>query len=204
MLFVLKVKDFHYTHKGKFRENKKKIFKLVKWFGILLLCIFSFGVLLMLLYTPNLFFMAVPVQLFIIYGFYLLIKTSKLVEAIYAPSVAKHYLKENIPELVNYLNNTNDYYNPNISLEHVSHSTGVGIHEISRYINEIKGMSFNDFINQKRVEESQKRLNDPAYQHLSLEGIGNSVGFSSKSTFYRAFKKFEDKTPGEFKKSHSV
>lgn len=196
--FVRKIKQNPVASSKKTSENKIKIIRLVKSFAILLLGIFSAGVLLMFLFTPNIYFLAVPVQLFVIYGIYLLVKASKLIDILYAPANNKTLRFEKLSNLVHYLDNTEDYYNPFLSLEYVSNSTGIGIHEISRYINEVKGMSFNDFINQKRIEEVLNRLHDPDYKKLSIEGIGRSVGFRSKSTFYRAFKKYTKQTPGDY------
>ena len=59
-------------------------------------------------------------------------------------------------------------------------------------------MNFNDFINQYRVEEAKIRLVDPEYSNLTVAAIGNSVGFTSKSAFYSAFKKHTQLSPSAF------
>ena len=69
---------------------------------------------------------------------------------------------------------------------------------LSQVIHEIYGESFNDFINRRRVNEASRLLVDPAYSHISLEGIAEMVGFGSKSTFNVAFKKFTGVTPSFF------
>ena len=71
---------------------------------------------------------------------------------------------------------------------------------LSQSINSQLSQNFNEFINAHRVEEAKKRLLDSAYQHLSIAGIGNSVGFRSKSAFYSAFKKYTGSTPAAFVK----
>ena len=69
---------------------------------------------------------------------------------------------------------------------------------LSQVIHENYGESFNDFINRRRVNEASRLLVDPAYSHISLEGIAGMVGFGSKSTFNAAFKKFTGVTPSFF------
>ncbi|MEL6674498.1 MAG: AraC family transcriptional regulator [Bacteroidota bacterium] len=66
---------------------------------------------------------------------------------------------------------------------------------LSQAINQETGHNFNGYINQFRIRAAQTRLLDPAFQHLSIEGIGQSVGFKSKSAFYAAFKKESGLTP---------
>ena len=50
-----------------------------------------------------------------------------------------------------------------------------------------------------RVEEAKKKLLDPAFKHLSVLGIAEEVGFSSKSSFNSVFKKHTGTTPSEFR-----
>lgn len=71
-------------------------------------------------------------------------------------------------------------------------------HTISECINRIEKSNFNDFINKYRVEAAKAMLLDKKFEHLSVEGIGEEVGFSTKATFYTSFKKFTNTSPKKF------
>lgn len=70
--------------------------------------------------------------------------------------------------------------------------------QVSRLINTYTDGNFNDFINKLRVDDFKVLVLEPAYQNYSILGIAKEVGFSSKSTFYKAFKKFEGMSPSEY------
>ncbi len=74
--------------------------------------------------------------------------------------------------------------------------------DLSYLINTGFGLNFNDFINQLRVEDMKKRLLDPKQRKYSVMGLATEVGFNSKPSFYRAFKKFTGQTPTEYLKKH--
>ncbi|MDC2891214.1 helix-turn-helix domain-containing protein [Psychrosphaera algicola] len=44
-------------------------------------------------------------------------------------------------------------------------------------------------------------LSDPTHKKDTITDIYLAVGFNSKSVFYTFFKKFEDVTPSQFRKS---
>jgi YesN/AraC family two-component response regulator len=69
---------------------------------------------------------------------------------------------------------------------------------ISRLINQETGGNFNDYLNRFRIDLARERLLSEDYRHLTIEGIGQSVGFRSKSSFYQAFKKQTGKSPSQF------
>lgn len=71
---------------------------------------------------------------------------------------------------------------------------------ISHLINEEYQMSFNDFINQFRVEYAKKLIDSDPEQTYSLDSIAEESGFGSFSSFNRAFKKFEKKTATGYRK----
>ncbi len=62
------------------------------------------------------------------------------------------------------------------------------------------GSSFLELINKYRIEEAKSLILDPKLNE-TIEGIGYSVGFNSKSTFHSAFKRITGQTPSEFKAS---
>ena len=59
----------------------------------------------------------------------------------------------------------------------------------------------NQLINNLRVNEFKMLIQSPKANQLSLLGLANEAGFSSKSTFYAAFKKLEGMTPKQYESS---
>lgn len=96
------------------------------------------------------------------------------------------------------------YAHQNISLKKVAEELDTNSNIVSKLINSETGTNFNDYINQKRIALAQKRLLDDAFKQLTVEAIGQSVGFKSKSTFYNAFKKHAGQSPSAFMKQKGV
>ncbi|WP_084137994.1 helix-turn-helix domain-containing protein [Chryseolinea serpens] len=90
---------------------------------------------------------------------------------------------------------------PGIEADRRGRRIGIPPHQLSKLINERCGKSFAEFINEKRVQEFIRRMNDGQYRNLSLLGIALDVGFNSKSSFNLIFKKVTGHTPTEFKES---
>ncbi|MFA8436982.1 MAG: helix-turn-helix domain-containing protein [Marinifilaceae bacterium] len=78
---------------------------------------------------------------------------------------------------------------------------GLPVHHLSEIINQGHGLNFNDYINQFRVEEFKRLLQDPQFSKETLLVVEFEAGFNSKTTFNTAFKKFSGMTPSEFKRS---
>lgn len=93
------------------------------------------------------------------------------------------------------------YLQKNGSLKDLSTQLNIPSNYLSQVINKQTGHNFNDFINRYRIDTAKRRLNDSAFAHLSIAGIGASVGFNSKSAFYSAFKKHTQMTPAVYLKS---
>jgi AraC-like DNA-binding protein len=73
-------------------------------------------------------------------------------------------------------------------------------HRLSQVINESFHQNFYDFINTYRIEESKIRLINPESDKYKIISIAYDSGFSSKSSFYNAFRKNTGITPGEYLK----
>ena len=70
---------------------------------------------------------------------------------------------------------------------------------LSQLFNRELGMSFSDYVNQFRIEES-KRLMD-AEPQASIQEVAERSGFHSISTFRRAFQKYTGTIPSEYKRN---
>ena len=94
------------------------------------------------------------------------------------------------------------FLNPALSLDEVVSHTGLTQKTISSVLNQYEGKSFNEFINEYRIDEVKKRLLSPGNGHLTITGIAFECGFNSQATFQRTFKQFTNQSPREFQLSH--
>ncbi len=74
---------------------------------------------------------------------------------------------------------------------------------LSRVINESFGINFFHFINQYRIAEFIQLAQQKEYQHYTYLALAYEVGFNSKSTFNKAFKKIHHTTPRSYFKNTS-
>lgn len=103
-----------------------------------------------------------------------------------------------------YLNtNPESYTQANYKIDDLARAINTPTHDLSRAINQIMKINWNDFINQYRIVKVQEMLIKGSHQGLSIEGLGQQVGFKSKSSFYAAFKKNTLLTPLQWLKSQN-
>ena len=91
------------------------------------------------------------------------------------------------------------YQDPELSLSSLAEKLEIHTHELSRVINIALKKSFNDFVNEYRVREVARKMQDPAFDRITLLGIAYESGFNSKTTFHRIFKEMTGKSPAEYK-----
>ena len=83
-----------------------------------------------------------------------------------------------------------------ISLAKMAELLNIPAYKLSITINEKMDTSFYDLINSKRIDASLGLLK--SNKGFTVEAIALEVGFKSKSTFYRAFKKHKGITPSDY------
>lgn len=72
-------------------------------------------------------------------------------------------------------------------------------HQVSQVINRYAGVTFHELLSRHRVADVRAQLLDPAADQFTIEGIGMSAGFGSRSALYTAFRRVEGTTPTEFR-----
>jgi AraC-like DNA-binding protein len=110
--------------------------------------------------------------------------------------------KENIEALKTSLNavmkKQKPFLNSKLALQDLAELTKTNGHTLSWLINEGYNKNFFDFVNEYRIEEFKRLVASDQYKNYTFLAIAMEVGFSSKTTFNRAFKKSTGKTPREF------
>jgi len=91
------------------------------------------------------------------------------------------------------------YQEPELSLSYLAEKLKMPTHELSKVINTVFKKGFNDFINDYRVRDVVAKMQDPAYDNITLLGIAYEAGFNSQSSFTRIFKQLTGKSPTEYK-----
>jgi AraC-type DNA-binding domain-containing proteins len=103
-----------------------------------------------------------------------------------------------------FMDSSQYYADQEVSLKNVAEKLDANANTVSKLINSNTGMNFNDYINQKRILLSKERLLNDDFSHLTVEAIGQTVGFNSKSAFYNAFKKHVGQSPSAYVKERKA
>lgn len=94
-----------------------------------------------------------------------------------------------------------EIYSPDFSLTRLAELVGDTRNNVSEAINLRYQGNFNALLNEYRIKEACRRFNDRAnYGQLTIEGIGQSVGFRSRSAFSTVFKQIVGLTPGAYQR----
>lgn len=114
---------------------------------------------------------------------------------------------EQVPQLVqkvmDYMEMEKPYLNGSLTLTELADSLRLSTHHLSQLLNEQLGKNFADFVNEYRVSELKRKLQDTRLNHLKIEELAFDSGFNSKSVFNTAFKKTTGITPSQFRKQVS-
>ncbi len=113
--------------------------------------------------------------------------------------LTKPQLSEIRQAIEQYVETQKPYLNPEYNLELMAKDLNITRQNLSQVINDEIGKNFYQLINEFRVTEFKKYLNDPKMNHITFLGLAYEAGFNSKSSFYRVFKEITGETPTEFR-----
>ncbi len=96
---------------------------------------------------------------------------------------------------------SDEIYSPDFSLPRLAELVGDTRNNVSEAINLRYQGNFNALVNEYRIKEACRRINDRTqWSDYTLEAIGQSVGFKSRSTFWIVFKDIIGLTPGAYQR----
>jgi len=90
-----------------------------------------------------------------------------------------------------------------LKLKDVADMIYLPVYLLSQVINEQRGQTFRDYLNEFRIKEALRVL-EKSHHQFTIDSIAYESGFNSRSSFYSAFKKITSMTPTEFIAKKSV
>jgi len=91
------------------------------------------------------------------------------------------------------------YTDSTLNREKVAEKLGISPGYVSLIVNTITEDNFANYLNKYRVEAVKEMISNSEYENYNLLAMGLESGFTSKTTFYKAFKKVTGQTPNEYK-----
>ncbi len=143
----------------------------------------------------------------ILYGVVFTLLYRKNPDKLFSPAVQKYADKKLDPSevqlIIQRLEKTMKekefFRNPNLKIHDLAREIHISSHQLSQVLNENIRKNFTLFVNEYRISEACKLLAEPT--NLTIEAIGEEVGFNSRSTFFASFKKIMGTTPSVYQQS---
>jgi len=97
-----------------------------------------------------------------------------------------------------YMESERPYINPDLKIADLANAIHSSSLSLSYLFNQYLDQSYYDYINQYRIDEFKKLVEDPQYTRYTLSAMASLCGFSSRASFFRSFKKVMGITPNEY------
>jgi AraC-like DNA-binding protein len=161
---------------------------------------------------PSAFFFSIVLTLFFIFFNIIYFKgyqQPEIFSGIDQPAPVKkliledHVKKQFTEKLSAHMAERKPYLNATITLSDLSDELSIPVRYLSLIINETYKKSFYDFINSYRIASFTERVMNSCHSRKTISELLYEVGFNSKASFNRAFKKQHGVTPSEYIRSIS-
>lgn len=106
--------------------------------------------------------------------------------------------KDYSERLLNLVENEKLYLNSDLKYSSIASRLGISARYLTEILNKEMGKGFSDFINEYRVEEVKRKIDNNDLENFTLYALALDSGFNSKSSFNRVFKKHTGYTPSEY------
>lgn len=107
-------------------------------------------------------------------------------------------------ELTQLMEDQKCYQNPDLTLGDLAILLTIPPGSLSQVINSIEGKNFYDYVNSFRVETFKRIALIPENRKYNLVSLAFECGFSSKTSFYRNFKKITNMSPSDYLRQNNI
>lgn len=106
--------------------------------------------------------------------------------------------KMNEQVFVNEFYNKAYFTNSSASLQGFSEIINTSQNDVSNFVTLKFNCGFGELIHKNRIDLFKELATKPEFNNYTIEALAKEVGFSSRQTFYTAFKKFDGGSPADF------
>lgn len=131
-------------------------------------------------------------------------KSSNSPSASEAKPLAEEEARQLSNELERLMSSERIFLSEKLTLSDLAEALSTTDKKLSTLLNQHLGTNFSDYVNGYRVAHFLAQVEEGQLERLSIMGLAEQCGFSSKATFYRAFKKAKQTTPSSFLRSRGA
>ena len=89
------------------------------------------------------------------------------------------------------------FKNNEANIQGFSNIMNLKVDEISYFVSQKYGCTFDDLIHKNRIQYFVGIIKDPQYQNFTIEALSKEIGYTSRSSFYKPFKRFHGGNPSD-------
>ncbi len=112
------------------------------------------------------------------------------------PNLPASRQHEYVNKFMGVCNHIDDHFTENLPIEKLCEITGLTKSYFSKLFEAFTGLTYSDYLNQKRISFAEKLL---IFPDLSTTDIAMKCGYNSLSTFNRAFRNIKKCSPTEYR-----
>lgn len=103
--------------------------------------------------------------------------------------------------VIDMLEHSDEIYSQGFTINRMAELVHRNYRYVSQAVNNTTGNNFNTLLNEYRIREACRRLNDlKHYGNMTIEAIAESVGYKSRTNFAAVFKKATGLSPSEYQR----
>lgn len=123
---------------------------------------------------------------------------SKVCKAYRTTSLSDEECKRLLKLLAKIMTTQKPYTNPDMKSSDLARMAGTTSHALSFLFNQYLHKTYYDFVNEYRVDEFKRLVNETDISKFTLTALSEKCGFSSRASFFRHFKAITGITPAEY------
>ena len=95
------------------------------------------------------------------------------------------------------------YREVGLTMDMLAGRLGIHRNKLSKAVNCVSGRNFNQYVNSFRIKEAIQIISGTHHKDLYIDELYEKIGFSNRTSFYRAFKQATGVSPRDFQKHNT-